>query len=191
VLAWAAVVTAGFASLLRYKAAPGETHQPPLRWPRESRLRGPLEGRPALVLFAHPHCPCTRASVSELARLVARVEQPVSVELVVVRPSGFEAEWDDAELRLRAATIPGATVTRDDSGKETERFRAAVSGFTVLYDGSGRLRFAGGLTASRGHEGESFGSRRVRAVLEGRAPDREDAPVFGCTLGVLPAQELD
>src|SRR5262245_60529529 len=37
VLAWVAVVSAGFGGLLRYKAAPGESHRPPLRWPRDSR----------------------------------------------------------------------------------------------------------------------------------------------------------
>ena len=73
---------------------------------------------------------------------------------------------------------------RDDAGTEAARFRAAASGFVVLYDGDGRLRFAGGLTSSRGHEGDSFGRRRILAVLSGQTPDRDDAPVFGCALGI-------
>jgi hypothetical protein len=57
-----------------------------------------------------------------------------------------------------------------------------VSGFTLLYDPAGRLRFAGGITSARGHEGDSFGQRRILAVLSGDPADRADAPVFGCSL---------
>ena len=76
------------------------------------------------------------------------------------------------------------TVIRDEGGAEALRFRAAASGLVLLYDGQGRLRFAGGITSSRGHEGDSFGRRRILAVLAGASADREDAPVFGCAFGI-------
>jgi hypothetical protein len=183
VLAWAAAVSAGFAVLLRYKATPGETGRPPADWPRESRLPAPAGGEAALVMFAHPRCPCTHASLSELARLVASARQRPTVHVVVVRPNGVPEDWDDTELQRRAAGIPRATVMRDDGGSEALRFRASVSGFTVLYDAQRRLRFAGGITSSRGHEGDSFGRRRILAALAGGSADRVDAPVFGCALG--------
>ena len=182
--AWAAVVSGGFAVLMRYKSTPGEAHRPPAQWPRESRLQRASGQRATLVLFAHPECPCTRASVTELARLVAGAQDRLAARVVVVRPSGAPDGWDASELQEHAAAIPGASVIRDDAGTEAARFRAAVSGFAVLYDGDGRLRFAGGLTSSRGHEGDSFGRRRILAVLSGQTPDRDDAPVFGCSLGV-------
>jgi hypothetical protein len=105
---------------------------------------------------------------------------------VVIRPTDVADAWDDTELQRRAAAIPGVTVSYDDAGTEAARFRAAASGFAVLYDRDGRLRFSGGLTSSRGHEGDSFGRRRILAVLAGETPDRDDAPVFGCALGVGP-----
>lgn len=185
VLSWTAVVSLGFAALLRYKTTPGEAaNRPPLRWPSQSRLQAPVAGHATLVLFAHPHCPCTHASVSELARLMASASERVSAQVVIVRPSGVGPDWDDTELQRRAAAIPRARVTRDDAGVEASRFHAAVSGFTLLYDADGGLRFAGGITSSRGHEGDSFGRRRVLAALAGETTDRADAPVFGCTLGV-------
>ncbi len=190
-LTWSAVVSGGFALLLRYKNTPAEAHRPPARWPRESRLARAANPRATLVLFAHPECPCTRASVSELARLVAGAQERLAAHVVVVRPSDAPESWDDSELRQRAASIPGAAVTRDDAGVEAARFRAAASGYAVLYDADGRLRFSGGLTSSRGHEGDSFGRRRILAVLSGQTPDREDAPVFGCALGVNHLDNLE
>ena len=35
------------------------------------RLRGPASAGLSLFLFAHPHCPCTRASIAELAETPA------------------------------------------------------------------------------------------------------------------------
>jgi hypothetical protein len=184
---WAAAVSGGFALLLRYKTTPGEADRAPVLWPRTSRLQGPSAGQAALVLFAHPQCPCTQASVSELARLMASVPGQLTLQVVIVRPSGVTENWAETELERRAASIPGAVVIRDDGGTEAERFRAAVSGFALLYDGQGRLRFAGGITPSRGHEGDSFGRRRILAVLSGQSADRDDAPVFGCALGISPS----
>src|SRR4029453_8771873 len=68
---WAAGVSAGFGVLLRYKATPGEAGTPPARWPSESRLPRASGQDATLVLFAHPHCPCTHASMTELQRLAA------------------------------------------------------------------------------------------------------------------------
>lgn len=185
-MTWAAAVSAGYSFLLRYKTTPGEADRAPVLWPRASRLQGPSGGRAALVLFAHPQCPCTQASVSELARLMASVPGELTLQVVIVRPSGVTEDWDDTELERRAASIPGVVVIRDDGGTEAARFRAAVSGLALLYDDQGRLRFAGGVTPSRGHEGDSFGRRRILAVLSGQVADRDDAPVFGCALGVSP-----
>ena len=42
--------------------------------------------------------------------------------------------------------------------------------------------FSGGLTSSRGHEGDSFGVRRIASLLTTGTADRRDSPVFGCAL---------
>jgi hypothetical protein len=181
VLVWAAAATAGFAVLTRYKSTPSDQAGAPARWPATSRLELAAD-RHTLVLFAHPHCPCTHASISELARMMTHSAGRVAVRVVIVKPEGVGQGWDDTELRRRAASVEGATVTLDEGGAEAARFQANVSGFTVLYDAGGELRFAGGITSARGHEGDSFGRRRVAAVLAGEVADRADAPVFGCSL---------
>lgn len=180
---WAVLVAAGFFALWRYKAtaaAPSETG-PPLLWPADSHLQQ-ARARATLVLFAHPKCGCTHATVTELARLMAREHDRVEARIAVVRPAEVPAGWDDTELVARAAAIPGATVSRDEGGAEAARFGVKASGHVVVYDGTGRRLFSGGLTSSRGHEGESFGSMRIHSLLTTGVADRADAPVFGCAL---------
>ncbi len=179
--AWAVATTAGFFSLWRYKAAaaaPSETGAPAL-WPASSRLR-PATDRATLVLFAHPRCACTHATVTELAHLMAREHERVEARVAVVRPAEVPADWDDTELVARAAAIPGASVSRDEGGVEAARFGVKASGHVVVYDRGGRRLFSGGITSSRGHEGESFGSLRIHSLLTTGTADRADAPVFGC-----------
>ena len=88
----------------------------------------------------------------------------------------------------RASAIRGGTTVRDDDGVEASRFRAVTSGVTALYDAQGRLLFSGGLTSARGHEGDSFGVRRISSLLLDGKADRPDAPVFGCALRSEPAR---
>jgi hypothetical protein len=93
------------------------------------------------------------------------------------------ADWASTGLAQRAAAVPGVTLVRDEGGREATRFRALASGLTVLYGPDGRRLFSGGITASRGHEGDSFGRRRLLAILDGHPADRDESPVFGCALG--------
>jgi hypothetical protein len=183
---WVLTVAAGFTFLWRYKLRPGEAEGPPAVWPTESRIpRRP--DRATLVLFAHPQCLCTRASLAELARLMARFEDRLSADVVFLRPSDVGADWDHTDLWPRASAIRGVTTVRDDDGVEAARFRALTSGVTALYDPQGRLLFSGGITSARGHEGDSLGLRRIRSLLLNGKADRPDAPVFGCALRNEPA----
>src|SRR5207302_1046515 len=69
---WLLSAGAGLAGLLNYANSPGAAATPPSHWPEDSRIeRSP--SRPTLVTFVHPHCPCSRASLEELDRVMARV----------------------------------------------------------------------------------------------------------------------
>jgi len=180
-LAWVLAVGAGFGLLWQYKLQPGEARSAPAAWPASSRLPRSHD-RATLVLFAHPKCPCTRASLAELARLMSRFDDRLSADVVFLRPADVGADWDSTDLWRQAAAIPGVTTVRDDGGAETGRFGATTSGLAVLYDARGRLLFTGGLTSARGHEGDSFGLRRIGSLLRTGEADRHDAPVYGCAL---------
>ena len=180
--AWLAAVAGGFAFLWRYKStpAPGGALAPE-RWPAASAVaRAP--DRATLLLFAHPRCVCTRASVAELARMMARFHDRVEARVLFWTPADAPRDWNATDLWTSAARIPGVTVLRDEGGREASRFAVATSGGVVLYDAFGRLLFRGGITAARGHEGDSFGQERIASLLTTGAADRADAPVFGCAL---------
>jgi hypothetical protein len=175
VVCWASAVLGGSAALVRYKSRPGEAFDAPARWPAGSSI-APDAGQPTLLMFVHPDCPCTRASLRELVPVATAHAGRLSVRILIDSGSG-----DDAAARQLAARVPGATVVTDD-GREAARFAARTSGLVVVYDAEGALMFRGGITSSRGHEGDSVGRRRLLALLAGRPSDRRDAPVFGCAL---------
>jgi len=92
------------------------------------------------------------------------------------------ADWEQTDLWRRAASIPGVSLTRDDDGVEAQRFDAATSGQTVVYDGDDRLLFSGGITAARGHEGDNPGRTAILSLLASAGGEQRSTPVFGCSL---------
>jgi hypothetical protein len=179
--AWLFVVAAGSFALWRYEATPGPVRSAPLSWPVDSRILTDPE-RANLVMFVHPHCPCTRASIGELARILARSGDSVRAHLFFVKPLGAPPGWEQTDLWENAAFLPGAYLQVDEGGVEAQRFGAVTSGQVVLYACRGALLFDGGITALRGHWGDNAGSQ---AILE-RLADSEHEPatttVYGCPL---------
>lgn len=164
----------------REKLTPAQVREdPPAQWPAASTLR--REGDAAtLIMLVHPQCPCSRASVAELERLLVETRDRVQAHVLVVRPPGAPEPWERTALWDRAAAIPGVTVHTDLDGEQARLFGATASGHVVVYDAAGRLRFRGGITGARGHEGDNPGRSRARAaILEG---DAGEGPTFGCAL---------
>jgi hypothetical protein len=133
-------------------------------------------------MLAHPHCPCTRASVGELAQIMAKVQGKVRAYVLFLKPQNSGADWDDTDLRRSAAQIPGVTVLSDADGTEARRFGAETSGHTLLFDSAGQLSFSGGITESRGHAGGNAGESAIVALANNLASDRLRTFVFGCAL---------
>ncbi|HYE19874.1 MAG TPA: hypothetical protein VEA69_15605 [Tepidisphaeraceae bacterium] len=148
------------------------------------------DGSPALVLAVHPRCPCSRATIGELAKLMTDCRGRVTATVLMLRPAGVPAGWERTGLWDAAAAIPGVTVVADDAGRAAGRFGAATSGQALLYGADGRLLFAGGITESRGHSGDNAGRSALTASILGGAPTDTSAvvrtPVYGCPLFDLP-----
>jgi hypothetical protein len=182
-------VLAGLLVLADHAAAPGAVALAPAVWPSATRLPHD-DRRPTLVALLHPQCPCSRATVAELQRLAAALPERLAIDVVLLAPADDQNAWDDAAMLGLLAELPGARVYEDPGGIETSRFGGRTSGQILLYGPDGRLRFAGGITPARGHEGSSRGADAiVSAVLdEGAATVARDAtsPVFGCALGAAP-----
>lgn len=180
-VAWLIIVAGGMRAMLNYENTPGAAGDPPRAWPAQSRIpRSP--GLPTIVVMGHPKCPCTRATIGELALLMTRLHNQATAVVVLVRPRGTPDGWDDTDLRRSAAEIPGVTVMSDLDEVEADRFQAQVSGQTMLYDAAGKLRFSGGITASRGHSGENVGRSSVVSLVVNGTAEQTRTPVFGCAL---------
>jgi hypothetical protein len=172
----------GLSKLRAYEAAPGISHTESQVWPENSSIARDCT-QPTLVLFLHPQCPCSRATVGELERLVASCQGKVAVRAMVIRPAGEAEGWERTGLWDSVAAIPGVTVATDVNGAESQRFGAATSGQTFLYDARGVLRFAGGITESRGHAGDNAGRAAITAILlNDRHLGSPATPVYGCPL---------
>jgi hypothetical protein len=178
---WLCVVFAGTAALMRYKNRAGAQLDAPSRWPAESRLVR-LIGQATLVMAAHPQCPCTRASLNELDRLLSRLRGRMHAVVLLVTPRGAPAGWENTDLFQRARSMAGVQAVLDIEGVEARRFHALTSGQTAVYAADGTLLFSGGMTAARGHEGDSAGRAYILASLDGAHLPHPNAPVFGCAL---------
>jgi hypothetical protein len=179
---WLSAVACGMALMWSYNHKPGEAAVAPLRWPSESRLRR-TEGRFTLVLLAHPKCPCTRATLEELSKLLAHTAAGrLDTFLLFVQPKGSPEGWHRSDLWNSASSIPGVKVLVDDDGLEANRFDAHVSGQVLLYDENGNLVFHGGITDSRGQIGDNAGRRAIESLVNQGTSDRDQSLVFGCPL---------
>ena len=182
---WGLVVLAGLGAIHAYESTPGPVGVRRPRWPQGGRVC-PDPARANLVFVAHPRCPCSRASLDELARIAERCGERVAVHVLFYRPGAASAQWGATGLTRRAAAIPGCRVLDDPDGREAARFGAATSGDALLYDRAGRLLFAGGITAARGQAGDSPGKSAVIALLSGAPAARAETPVFGCPIHETP-----
>jgi hypothetical protein len=182
VLAWLVSVGSGLWVLWAYDNRPGLDASAPRQWPAQSLLTRSTSG-PTLLVVAHPQCSCTRASLDELAEILARASSHRPRTYVLfLKPSEVEDGWEQTDLWRRAAALPNVTVVQDADGAEARRFGVETSGQTMLYDAGGALIYSGGITGSRGHAGENAGELALVALLTHGRADRSTANVFGCSL---------
>jgi hypothetical protein len=179
---WLAATAVGMTAMWQYSVVPGENAQVPTEWPTQSSIVP--NARFTLLFFAHPRCPCTRASMSELERLAGDCHDQVDIHVLFILPASAasEAAWQETDLHASAKRIPGLTLHTDINRRESELFGARTSGMCLLYDPSGALVFHGGLTEARGHEGENEGTDAIRTILAGSQDELRQSPVYGCPL---------
>jgi hypothetical protein len=183
---WLATSGAGLAWLWSYSATPGEIVPVSADWPAASRLER-SRGKFTLVMFVHPECPCSRASLGELEKLLARCPESIGSQVVFFEPAEKQEEWSDTASQRQALELPGVQAVHDLDGTEARLFSARTSGDTFVFDTAGRLAFHGGITSARGHSGDNDGCFAIEAIVEGSlsprgVSDQASTPVYGCPL---------
>jgi len=180
-LLWLGGASLGVSLLAVYDCTPGMDAGSVQDWPAHSRIPRALD-RPTLIMFAHPNCPCTRASMQEFAELMARCGSQVKAFVFFLQPESAGDDWRHTDLWRSAEAIPGVKAIADDAAREARLFQAMTSGHVVLYDEHGTLLFSGGITASRGHVGDNAGSAAILQLLGHEDATKTVTPVFGCSL---------
>ncbi len=188
-LLWLAAVTAGIGALWRYSGTPGESRYALTQWPDGSRLELSTQ-KPTLIMFLHPHCPCSRATIGELAVLLGRNGGDFATQIVFLQPEDKPATWSNTPLWRAASSLPRVATIEDEGGREGRLFQAETSGETFLFEPGGKLVFHGGMTVARGHSGDNDGLRALVAIREHKALTASptsstpvtSTPVFGCPL---------
>ena len=163
-IVWFAGVLAGFTQLAAYETGPGAAATPPAYWPEIDGFERDL-CKPTVLFFAHPHCPCTRASVRELARIAAKNRLEAQFVAVFFASAAMGKDWERSDIWRSAEAIPGMVLRADPEGSLARAFGVKTSGEVLAYSADGQLRFHGGITPSRGHEGDSHGQSALVAML--------------------------
>jgi len=187
---WLALVSGALFAMADYTSEQGEVGDAPSIWPQMSSVNLETESdKPTLVLFAHPLCPCTRATLWELGSVANRLYGLFTIHVLFYRPedsSSMPLIWAASELKNMARRLPDAQIYDDINGDMASDFGAYTSGQILLYDTDEQLQFAGGITPSRGHVGANGGSAAlISAIID---DDRVNPlktvlnPVYGCSL---------
>src|SRR5579864_5919718 len=101
----------GLRMLIRFDQTPGRSSKVAERWPEESMIRRPSDS-PQLVLFAHPFCPCTEATIEELERILARRPREAQLPAITVVLAAVKKGVAQRSSRIvhQAERLPGAHV---------------------------------------------------------------------------------
>lgn len=178
---WALLLAAGAGALSRYEFKGSVPAGLADQWPDNPVVRLDTE-RPTLLMFLHPRCPCSAASIAQLDRVLTRYPGRFRVCVLIARPAGVPEHWEEGANLEAARRLPDSTLLLDQDGAIAQRYGAVYSGTVQAFGREGNRLFTGGITASRGHEGESLGSLSLLDIGAGETPSVAEMPVFGCPL---------
>ncbi len=188
ITAWLCLVVAIFGAMAAYAAKPGAVGDVPQTWPKNPPAAMSLDPQqPTLVLAVHPRCPCTRATISELERALAKAPALPTTYALIYEPGPDDPVHEDesfarTSIASRLAKLPGVILIPDPDAQIASRFGARTSGHTLVYTPDAALAYSGGLTPTRAHEGPNTGSASLIELFNARQSLASEAPVFGCPL---------
>lgn len=176
---WLIVLTGSVCLIFKYDSVPGLAARPTGDWPSSSSISHSSKTN-TLVMLLHPRCPCSRASLRQVATLKTS-DRSLRCVFLFYAPTRFEKGWEKTDIWIAAAEIPDAQLVSDVDGAEARKFGGATSGQTYIFDRNGNLRYSGGLTEGRGHEGECLSlDLALRSLKSGSKAAYGE--VFGCPI---------
>jgi hypothetical protein len=178
---WIGLLLIGHTVLFEYELTAGPLTNTKRIFPNKTSI--PLtHSRQNLILFLHPACPCSVATVEEFRELMREGEKDSMGTVVFFMPREKESEWSLMPIISSVKRIPNVSVLFDTNGGQAEIFGAATSGHVFVYDGRGILQFSGGITGARGHTGDNQYLEVAKKTIISKNPKFATTPVFGCSL---------
>lgn len=182
---WTAALAVCLLWLGAYASTPGADGAAVESLPPSAAISSGADG--TLLMFVHPHCPCTAASLTEFEGVLERSPAALGAELVFFSDPAAGPDWVEGRLWRRAGDLEQVRRRVDPGGVLATEFGVSTSGHVLYFDAEGALRFDGGLTAGRGHVGPTLARAALERVLAGDATAPSDFVVFGCGLGTAVA----
>lgn len=139
---------------------------------------------PTLCVFLHPKCSCSRATLSELARLSA-TRDGFDIQSLFFLPDGESQSWAKTDLWKTACQLSTIEPIFDRDGELCRKFKITTSGHVMLFSPDGKMMYSGGITDGRGHEGDNPGSSTLKQILDGESVAIRELPVFGCPISSI------
>jgi hypothetical protein len=165
--------------LAEYTYTPGSEHAPPLLR-NVSVPFGPTGSGHLLVMAIHPKCPCSRASIGEMERLLSKFHDGLKCVFLVYKPQGQSNDWIETDVVDSIRRQPNSEVVVDVDGRDALQLGMTTSGAVILYSPQGVPKYWGGITAGRGHRGDNLGTDAIASELRGQPPLSLSQPVYGC-----------
>jgi hypothetical protein len=181
---WSAAALIGWERMESYAYRPAAANSATLTWPKLDRDFLQRE-RTRIVVFAHPGCPCTRATLAELEEVLASCRGDICASIVFVTADLPPEVIKTSDTVAAAQQLKRVTVVFDERGELAARFGATVSGEAFVFNAADQRIFHGGITVGRGHRGLSPGRERLEQAINTPDVDAGSAPVFGCRLPTL------
>ena len=182
--AWIGACGLGMWQLFAHAATPIAIVAVPERLPGAAAAAMHWPGqRPLLVIAAHPQCPWLPGTLDALS--LALTDNPdIDLRVLVYRPSVQPPAWDEQAFAILCQGLPADTTIVDRDGLLARAIGAERSGHVGLYDRTGRLTFAGGITDVRDQNGDHAAMPALRRALTDPASIAATlrTPVSGCPL---------
>ncbi len=176
---WFVFCVVGFAMLVSYSQTPGVQEQPPLA---ASGPESPASAAYRMVVAIHPKCVCSRATAKELAKILRDNSAKIACQILMYQPADASSEFGETWLMRQLAELPNTTISVDSEGRQAASLGMHTSGAVVLYGAAREPLFYGGITAARGHEGDSVGSESILSLVQNNPPITTCTKVYGCPL---------
>ena len=115
---WLSASIAGMTTLWNHEARPGIPAAAPTSWPRDSAL-SKQPSKAAMLVWIHPHCPCSWATIRELERLLVHVSDDTDCQIILTRPAECGSDFVESDLTRAIRKIRGVSVVVDDDQRES------------------------------------------------------------------------